>query len=160
MITLVPSDASRRQLHDFIAQVEELANPDAAAMRPIQEAIRVGFAQNFASEGAAGGEPWAQLAAMTRRERRQQGYPEAHPILERSGVYRRSFTDEFHINHVSAWAVAGGVWTVEEGSTDERADELEYGTFKMPARPVLVLGNAGEARISEVLEYMFAEWFE
>lgn len=160
MIELRASEQSQREIGEFLRLLDELANPPESAIRPIQEGIRAGFAAIFASEGAAGEAPWAQLAEMTRRQRERLGYPPAHPILHRSGVYRRSFTDEHHVNHVSEWSAGGGVWRIAEGSTDERADRLEFGDPRTPARPVTILGAAGEARLSYVLDQLFEDWFE
>jgi hypothetical protein len=160
MISLTPTERTQREVGDFLRQLDELADPPASALRPIQEGIRAGFDAIFATEGAAGEAPWAQLAEMTRREREKQGFPAAHPILERTGIYRRSFVDEHHVNHVSQWDVAGGIWTIEEGSSDERADDLEYGTPIMPERPVTILGAGGEARLSYIIDDLFDGWFE
>lgn len=160
MISLTPTPQTERETAEFLRRLDELANPGDDAIHPIQEGIRAGFAAVFASEGAASGAPWAELAAYTQRQREQLGFPAAHPILERTGIYRRSFVDEFHVNHVSEWSAGGGAWTVEEGSSDDRADILEYGDPRTPARPVTILGNAGEARLGMILDHMFGEWFE
>lgn len=160
MIELTPTSKTREDVNVFLRQLDELANPTETAIRPIQEGIRASFAAIFDTEGAAGEAPWAQLTAYTQAERERLGFPAAHPILQRTGIYRRSFTDEHHINHVSEWSAAGGVWLIEEGSTDERADHLEFGEGNMPARPVTILGAAGEARLSYILDQMFGEWFQ
>lgn len=160
MIRLIATDRTRGEMAEFLRALDELATPTEAAIRPIQEGIRAGFAANFDSEGASGEAPWAQLTAYTQAQRERLGYPAAHPILQRTGIYRRSFTDEHHVNHVSDWSATGGVWLVEEGSTDERADELEYGRPNMAARPVTVLGVQGEARLSYIIDAMFDDWFE
>ena len=159
MISLKPTSASERAITEFLRQSAALSNPTAADVRPSQEGIRAGFDAIFATEGAAGEAPWAQLTAYTQHERERLGFPGAHPILERTGIYRRSFADEHHVNHVSEWRVGGGVWTVEEGSSDERADELEFGRPNMPARPVTILGAQGEARLSYILDELFDGWF-
>lgn len=160
MIRLTPTPQTREEIDELLRRVEELARPRADAVRPLQEGIRAGFAVNFASEGRGAGAPWAQLALFTMRERRRLGYPPDHPILVRSGSYRDSFTDETHPRHVSEWDAAGGVWRIVEGSSDPRAEELEYGRWNMPARPVTILGAAGEARLDEIARFMFDQWFE
>ncbi len=159
MIRLTAAPASIDAFDRFIRQVEELADPTYDAILPIQEAIRAGFDANFANE-AAGEAPWWDLTNFTQRERRRLGFPPAHPILERTGRYRRSFTEEGGLNHVSDLDVSGGIWQVTEGSQDERAEELEYGRWDMPPRPVTVLGAVGENRIKIVLDQMFGEWFD
>lgn len=159
MISLSPTPETRQQIGEFLTLIDQLAAPPEDAIRPIQEAIRAGFAANFDNE-AAGEAPWGELTNFTQRERRRLGFPPAHPILERTGRYRRSFTEEAALNHVSEYTTAGGRWVIAEGSQDERAEELEYGRFDMPGRPVTVLGPTGEQRIGIVLDLMFAEWIE
>lgn len=160
MIRLTLTPQSRKEFERFLDLADELGNPGADAVRPLQEGIRAGFEMNFASEGRQGGEPWAALAERTQRERERLGYPAEHPILVRSGSYRDSFTDEGHPNHISDWSADGGRWLIEEGSSDERVEELEYGRWDMPARPVTILGEAGEARLSEIARFLFDQWFE
>ena len=159
MITLSADAGTRESVAAFLALCDQLSAPPEEAIRPIQEAIRAGFAANFDNE-AAGEAPWGELTNFTQRERRRLGFPPAHPILERTGRYRRSFTEGAALNHVSEYTTAGGRWVIAEGSQDERAEELEYGRYDMPGRPVTVLGPTGEQRIGIVLDLMFAEWIE
>ena len=137
MIGLTPSDESRRDLADFLRRLEALGDPTPQAVGVVQAAIRDGFAAVFASEGAAGAAPWAELAEATRRERARLGYPPAHPILVRTGDYRASFVDPGHADHVSEWTSGGGVWTIAEGSSHRLAQYHEQGTSRMPARPAI-----------------------
>lgn len=158
MIRLIADDRTRREIADFLRLADDLAAPPVEAVRPVQETIRAAF--DFAFEREGGAEPWAPLAPYTQRERRRLGYPPQHPILQRTGSYRRSFSEEGDANHISEWEVAGGVWRIAEGSADERAQELEEGRWNMPARPVTDLGEAGENLIAVTLEQMFDAWFE
>jgi hypothetical protein len=65
-------------------------------LRPAWPAVVNAFheitARAFATEGASTGAPWKPLAASTQAERKRQGYPPAHPILERSGALERALT--------------------------------------------------------------------
>lgn len=158
MIRLLASDRTRREVAEFLRRVDELGSPSAEAIRPIQETIRAAFDMAFTAEGSA--VRWAPLAPFTQRERRRLGYPPQHPILQRSGDYRRSFTEEGHPAHVSEWEAPAGIWQITEGSADDRAEELEEGRWNMPARPVTDLGEQGENLIAVTLEHLFDQWFE
>lgn len=159
MIRLRPDDRTSAEIAEFIGKIDEMVTPGQDAIRPIQETIRAGFAFNFAAE-RGDDRPWAPLAPFTMRERRRLGFPPDHPILVRRGEYRASFTEEGHPAHVSEWSAAGGRWIVEEGSRDERADHLEFGTWRIPARPVTIIGRSGEDLLLTTLELMFDQWFE
>lgn len=159
MIRLRPDERTEIEIAEFISRIDELIAPGQDAIRPIQQTIRAGFAFNFAAE-RGDDRPWAPLAPYTMRERRSLGFPPDHPILVRTGQYRSSFVDEGHPAHVSEWTAGAGRWTIEEGSTDERADHLEFGTWRIPARPVTLLGRSGEDMLITTLELLFDQWFE
>ena len=159
MIHLRPTERTQREIAEFLRRADDLAAPNADAIRPIQETIRAAFDLNFQSE-SAGGDPWAPLAPFTQRERARLGFPPQHPILQRTGDYRRSFTEEDHPAHISEWEAVAGRWRVAEGSADERAQELEEGRANMPARPVTDIGEPGDHLIAVTLEYLFNQWFE
>jgi len=159
MIRLTPTEASRRDLDRFLDLADALSAPTREDMQPIQDVIRANFAANFAGE-VGDDARWAPLAPRTVRERIARGYPGTHPILERSGEYRRSFVEGDHPQHYSRAEAAGGRWLIEEGSTDERADRLEFGDYRTPARPVTLPGKRGEQRIETVIDLIFGEWFE
>lgn len=158
MIRLIADDRTRREVAEFLRLADELGAPGPDAIRPVQETIRAAFDFAFEREGSAA--PWAELAPFTQRERARLGFPPQHPILQRTGAYRRSFTEEGHPAHVSEWSVTGAIWQITEGSADERAQELEEGRWNMPARPVTDLGEAGEGLIAVTLEHLFDTWFE
>lgn len=67
---------------------------------------------------------WAELAESTETQKAKMGYPADAP-LEASGAMGRSFS---HVTH--------GLEAVI-GSTDEKMFYHEFGTSKMPARPVM-----------------------
>jgi hypothetical protein len=160
MISLTPTDASERELTDFLRRLEALGDPTPQAVGVVQAAIHDGFAAVFASEGAAGAAPWAELAEATRRERARLGYPPAHPILVRTGDYRASFVEPGHADHVSEWIAIDGTWLIEEGSSDYRAKYHEPGGDIIPRRSVTDLGAGAEDHIGQVLNGLFAGWFE
>lgn len=67
---------------------------------------------------------WPELADSTKEDRIKQGYSENDP-LERSGDFKETFDHE-----------TSALETVI-GTPDERGPWFEFGTSKMPARPVL-----------------------
>lgn len=159
MLTLHATPEAKAAWDEMVHLVERLMRPTEEDVRPIQETVRTGFAINFARE-AGDDAPWAPLARFTVEERRRLGFPGEHPILYRTGSYHDSFVDDEHPLHVSEFLSQGGLWVMEEGSRDERAEELEFGRFDMPPRPVSILGESGEARLDMVVEMLFGEWFD
>ncbi len=109
MIRLQPTPATEEKIAGLLRRMDALRQPAPADYAPIQDAIRAGFEINFTKE-QGNDKPWDSLAARTRNERRRLGYPQAHPILVRSGDYKRSFTDADDPDHVSEDEIAGGIW--------------------------------------------------
>jgi hypothetical protein len=58
----------------------------------VVEAFQAIVARAFSSEGASTGAPWAQLKPRTQLDRKRQGFPPAHPILQRTGKLQRALT--------------------------------------------------------------------
>ena len=159
MIRLQPTPATSEKIAHLLRRMDALRQPAPADYAPIQEAIRLGFAMNFDAE-QGDDRPWFPLAKRTEDQREALGYPRAHPILVRSGDYRRSFTDADDPDHISEEEITAGLWRLSEGSADYRGDQLEFGNERTPPRPVTILGRRGEGRLDTVLEYVFSEWFE
>ena len=105
-----------------------LAEGLTKVVEKIEETARSEFGEY---QPAVDGFPaWAELADSTKDERSRLGYPEDEPLL-REGDLRDS------IGHaVDEVALEGGV-----GSADPKMVFHEFGTSKMPARPVF--GPAG-----------------
>lgn len=160
MIRLTTSPASDRAWRELEQMFASLAAPTPTDIRPVQDAIREGFEDNFDGERAGDGPAWQPLALSTANERRRLGYGPYHPILVRTGDYRDSFLNPGHPDHVSELVITGAGWTVAEGSEEERVDWLEYGTIHIPARPALELGRQAKERIEDALEAMFVRMFE
>ncbi len=159
MIRLQPTPATSEKIAALLRRMDALRQPAPADYAPIQDAIRAGFAINFANE-EGDDRPWFPLAKRTEDQREALGYPRAHPILVRSGDYKRSFTDADDPDHISEEEIAAGLWRISEGSADYRGGLLEFGNERTPPRPVTILGKSGEGRIETVLEYVFGAWFE
>lgn len=139
-----------RQLAAEDKRFERITQPSSADISVIADAIRAGFAENFESESSAAGR-WRPLSMRTRQERQEQGYHPTHPILVRSGSYRDSFLNRGS-NHVEEIDITSEGFRLFVGSSDERVALLELGEGRVPARPVLELTSAQEARIGDRLE--------
>lgn len=130
-----------------------LARPAAGDVARVARAIRAEFARNFTRQGSQRG-PWAALAPRTVRERRRLGYGPTRPILIRSGRYYRAAAVEGAPGHVVEFRSTGRGWALAVGSDDARARWLEFGTRRMPARPVAALDTGQERRIGAEIEAM------
>lgn len=139
---------------DLDRLVAGITNPSRAHTKNIADAIRAGFQDNFESEGAAGAGQWAALAPMTVRQRQARGFGGAHPILVQTGKYKNSFIRQGATDHIERVRSGGGGVVIEVGSSDDRGEKLEFGTGRIPARPVVPLGAGSEARIMDVIENM------
>lgn len=125
---------------DLLRLITAISNPPPQTTKQIEEAVRAGFAANFASE-SAGGSPWPELSIVTIFDRAVHGFPAAHPILVRTGDYRSSFVDSNDPDALSEFFSSGDGWAIEVGSSDSRVEELELGTGRIPARPVTMLDD-------------------
>lgn len=154
MIDLILSNPA--VLDDLTRFVDRLSNPTPQFTAQIEDAVRAGFAQNFATE-SAGGDPWEQLAFDTMLDRVVKGFPAAHPILVRTGDYRASFTDRQNSNAFMEFTATDDGWTMDIGSSDGRVEELEGGTRIIPARPAAVLSPDAENNVFAVLERLILQ---
>jgi len=122
-------------------------------VREIGDSVREQFDDNFRLEGR-GNRRWAALRPRTVRERVRQGYGGSHPILQRTGKYRRSFTQR-SAAYERVFSSANG-WGMEMGSNDSRVDELEGGrppgSPDMAARPVTNLTRPQETRVGQAID--------
>lgn len=127
----------------------------------IGNSIRAGFAQNFDREQAGDLYPWADLAKSTQTERILLGYPPAHPILERSGSYKSTFTDAGDPLHYAEFEMGAWGFRVEIGSEDPRAPLLEHGDDeRLPARSVAVLSSEATDHLSRTLHELILATLE
>ena len=149
-ISLTESSRNQSQWLAVQNQIARLQKPTQADLLPIQEVIREGFDENFATE-SAGGRAWRQLSPVTVTERLLLGFPGAHPILERTGNYHASFADPVNADHVSVIEFGLGLTRLFEGSEDDRVRELE------PNRPVLEMSTGATRRIEESIIEMVDE---
>jgi hypothetical protein len=108
-----------RRLRGLAAQIVDL--------RPfwpiVGQMVRGWFGEQFATEGAWGGQAWAPLAPATVAARGS-----AHPILVETSALKRAATAP-HLDAGADYAE----FTIE----DPKAEWHQWGTPRMPARPVV-----------------------
>jgi Phage virion morphogenesis family len=75
-----------------LAGLESRASNISPAWPAVVTEFRAIVGRAFATEGASTGAPWKPLAAATQEDRRRQGYPAAHPILQRTARLQRALT--------------------------------------------------------------------
>jgi hypothetical protein len=146
--------------------IEGILNLGSREQHKIAEAVRLGFAWNFAHE-SGGGEPWAPLAPMTVAERHQLGFAGEHPILQRTRELKRSLVEEDHPLSTTETSTHGYYSQltrieIELGSADERFPLLHAGGitdqgYYVPARPMTVLSDEAIRRLRETIEYVLHE---
>lgn len=94
------------------------------------------FADQFATGGRAGGEPWAALAQSTIERKLRRGTA-GNPILVDSGEMKASLTDRSH--YAAAHKVtkkALEVWSTLTRRGATTATLHQFGTVHMPARVI------------------------
>ncbi len=133
-----------------------IEKPKGGDLSKIASTVRRGFADNFASESSAEG-PWKPLAAMTVAERVAAGYGGEHPILQRTGSLRKSFTDAGSSGHVERYEPQSDGWIVTVGSMHELAAFHEFGTRRMPARPITPLQARAVRAIEDAVSDFIAQ---
>lgn len=153
MIQLIPPDRPFADLEAFMRRIER---PGNAEVRKVADAIRQGYAENFSREGSAAG-GWRALAEATVAERRRLGFPGEHPILRRSGALRASFIQPGATDHVEEFQPVPGGWDLLVGSESEIALFQEFGTSRIPPRPISPLTEAAQERIGAVIDYVIQQ---
>lgn len=113
-----PGDVGRR-LQGFAAQLLDLRPFWPTAARLGREWLK----EQFATEGAFGGDPWAPLAASTVAQRGS-----AHPILDDTGALKGAASRP--VRHATPL-------TLELEVVDPKIHFHQHGTRKMPRRPVV-----------------------
>ena len=144
--------------------VKAIIAPGQNEKRAIEEAVRAGFAENFANESSGDGSSWTALAGRTNVDRQRRGFPTVHPILVRTGGYRASFTVPGSTNSLAEVESSGGEWTMYVGSSDNRRI-LEFGgttiiqgkQVYVPPRPATLLSDQAQDNIASVIERVIAQ---
>ena len=156
MIKLIATPESRQDVNELAAFFDSLKSPTVSMRQELGDVVRGLFAFRFINEGGPGS-GWAPLKDWTQQERIREGYDPFHPILEREGDYRRSFTDPGNADNYEMTILRGNGWTMEFGSDDWRVTELEGGRPDMAARPVTLLEDSEESDIGNMLDRLFQQ---
>ena len=155
MFELIPDPDTFNEIEQWLYAV---LSPSIREQRQVDRAVRRGFAKVFGNQGGAVG--WQPLAEATVAERLRMGYPGRRPILIRTGEYSQSFTQDGHPDHVFRVSRANSAVQFEVGSAEERVQWLEYGTTRMPARPVVDLDDRTESEILNGLDDIYDRLFD
>lgn len=143
----------------------------ATIMAPILH----GFSMNFLREGSAEGS-WPELKDLTQNERHAlmtqgdmfggtlvPGFTPAHPILQRTGDYRRSWVDPGHAKHVredlGSGTASREIW---EGSDHPYAEELSMGVpgRNLEPRPVHLVDQTFEEGMRARIDAMLTKYIQ
>lgn len=134
----------------LIARLNAATSTDT---EPVTQAIREGFAENFAGERSGTGRSWAALRPTTVLDRIRHGYGGSHPILVRTGSLRDSYTAQGS-DSVNEFTPDGSGWVLAVGSRHRVAIFHERGTSRMVARPVTELSPQRENTIADRVQEM------
>ncbi|HLZ20725.1 MAG TPA: phage virion morphogenesis protein [Ktedonobacterales bacterium] len=145
-ITVDGVEIVSRRLATWGARIDDLS----LAWEQIGEDLLADFRQNFDYEGDLldkQDDGWAALADATVLDRTRRGFGGEHPILVRAGDLQAS---------VTARGAPGNVFDVRAdslsvGSEDARAGYHQWGTSRMPARPIVGISWARRSGIVDRL---------
>jgi phage gpG-like protein len=136
----INSQPVEKALGNFQASLAD----QSPALREIADDFREMIARQFASEGRAGGTPWAPRKAVrgVREPPSRQRANHESPLLVRSGALLRSLTEPGAAGHVEE--LEGQSLAI--GTSVPYASFHQTGTRYMPARPIIVLSGARSER--------------
>lgn len=161
---MINLEAQGDPFESLIQFVKAIIAPGPNETRSIEEAVRAGFAENFANESSGDGSSWTALAPRTNVDRQRRGFPTVHPILARTGGYRASFTVMSASNSLAEVESSGDGWTLYVGSSDRRRILEKGGTtiiqgkqVYIPPRPATLLSDQAESNIASVIERVIAQ---
>jgi len=120
--------------------------------RAVDEVVNPRIKENFRSETAAGESSWEPLAEWTAFDRQAMGLGGQSPKLRRKNRLYRTATTRRAI-----WTFRGQgsdpAAFIDMGALNSRVPYAEYhqiGTYKMPARPYLVINDKDVKEIEEI----------
>jgi hypothetical protein len=100
-----------------------------------------------------GDPPWALLAPSTIEARARAGFPPEHPILERTGAFRRAFVVEGATGNIMEEINLGASRKIIRfGISDPRFLWHQLGTRFMPARPIVPETPAEQQKLCQQVE--------
>jgi phage gpG-like protein len=139
------SEAVLRALDNYQESLEDNSDALAAVAGDLRQMV----ADQFATEGTAGGTPWAPLAPSTLRKSRRT----RSGILNLTGALLGSLTDPGASGHVEETDGSQLLF----GSALAYAGFHQTGTRRMPARPIIVLSDDSTARWLEIVRAQIEE---
>lgn len=146
------SEAVAKSLGDFQAAIAD----QEGALEQVADDFREMVAEQFATEGRAEGTPWAPRKSSpvgaTRRVARL-GRGTASPLLIRTGALRDSFTRRGASGSIEK--IDGQALSI--GSRLPYAIFHQFGTRRMPARPIIVLSDERNAKWAEFVRRAIEE---
>lgn len=140
MITVTIDDEGMRAA---LSRLAGLLGDMTPVMTEIGETLRDEALDAFRQQAAPTGAAWAPLAASTLTRRRGGGA--GARILQDTGVLRNSITTQLLSSHA-----------VAVGTRMEYAKFHQFGTRKMPARPMLGLSAEGRREVETTLSRALA----
>lgn len=146
--------AKTNPFEGWIRAARAIARPPAGHLRPVEEAMRHGFARNFSQQASGDGVPWPPLAPSTVAERIRLGYPGARPILVRAGDLHSSYTNPDDQDAFYDFRNRLDGFEIEAGSAKDTAIFHELGTANMPARPVAILSALAERQVLDAMDQL------
>lgn len=138
-----------RLLHGLAERAQNLQPIWPVVLREFQRIE----AKTFATEGGSTGAKWPGLKPSTQKDRARQGYPPAHPILERTGALKRALVD-------GEGAFAAMTPTSLRVILSEEVDYFTYHQSPRPRRtlprraPVLLTGDDRTALVHPIRLYI------
>ena len=146
-----------RAFGEITQWIRRVARPTQNEQGQVDRIIRRAFAKTFSGQGGDVG--WQPLAEVTAAQRRRLGFPGRRPILIRTGDYMQSFTQTGG-DHVFEVDSDGSGVTFRGGSEEERVQWLEYGTSRMPARPVTDISDRTNEEVLDQYDDIVAKLFD
>lgn len=138
--------------------VETFNKPKLSNVDVISNQMRQAIYENFSNE-SGDGVAWVPLAQQTVEEREFLGFPGTNPILIRTGDLLNSLINPNDADHVEDITATAAGFTVDIGTMDSRAGELNNGSGRIPARPFLTMDDAQEQRLEAAIEAYFDALF-
>ncbi len=138
--------------------VKSITTPKRSNIDVIANEMRLAIYENFDTE-SGDGQAWVPLAKSTVEEREFLGFPGTNPILIRTGRLFDSLINPNNADHVEEINVDLAGFTVDIGTLDSRARELNDGSGRIPARPFLTMDERQEKRLEDVIEAYFDALF-
>lgn len=166
---------SAEEAHRLWLGLSRLGRLGSREARKVADAGRWGIDRNFQLERSPSGSPWPGLHPRTVAERRRgidaRGVPfktgGEHPILQRTGDLRRSFTDPSHPRHIAKVDVTADSTAIALGAEDDpqtpgRIALLHSGGTsstgtQIPPRPFVGLDTRAVSRVARTVRWVLDE---